>query len=310
MAVPPPAIIDPRVSIIRSMWAAISVLHPLTGTRANSVATATATGAPAVIPLGTYALPTVSSPTGNAWQGFGHMLKVVDDTTVTSAGTPVAMVSVSGGIRQNLPAGTLLEWYPYPPPGVGPTAVLAGDATGATDPTAIGGVRQVLTVEGMGQTQAARAIWNAGTDTFPAVVIAWEGATDGGMNGANKMFRRHQLRAFVIAARLDGQNRRRDEGLLVLADVERELSYRAEVDGEVFSQPPIQPGNLGRLTTDAGSYVYHFAFIINHTSVRIDRREGTYQRWRKSRVQITTTPDTTPQGGTELVDVDETVDMP
>lgn len=306
---------DPFHAIFRMEWALISVLHPLTGERSAGTLAATVSSgtSPVVVPAGHYAVPLIQSGTGEAWRDFGRMVKTYAETTVDPVadplGTTIPFVSVSGGARQNLDRGTDIEWYPEPPPGISDNALSAAGSSGATDPTGAAAIRQVLSWEGMGMRADAEEIWRAGTDAFPAVIVAWVGASDAQRLGPGKMLRKHQFEIFVVVSRLDGGNRRRDEGKIVLSAVERELGDRAEVDGEIFSSPPTVPGALSRVALDPGSYVYSFRLQVSHTSLRTERR--TFRPLTKLAIKMPTPDDGVLQPPDPAINiVDTTEDVP
>jgi len=299
-------------SIFRIKYAAMSALAPLTGTRATGSVTARASSAtPATIPVNTYGVPVVITASSSRLD-FRRMIKTTAEVTVRQAGTEVPIMSMLGGDYQGLPEGTEIHWYPEALPGIHPHAVVTtGGTTGGVSSEGLVAVKQVLSFESLGAQKVAEAIWKAGTNDFPAVIVAWEGASDGRVVGVGQTLKQHSLTAFVVVTRFDGHNARREQGEAVLSAVEHELSYRAQVDDEIFSSPPTVPGPINRYAMDPGSYVYAFKFSANHATKRQDHRDGTYTRWLRSRQKIQTPDDGTIQPPADpLVVVDQTEDMP
>ncbi len=308
-----PVAYPPSHAIFRMEWAILSALAPLTGVRSSGSMTALASGGATTVPPGWYLVPTIRTPSGESYVDFGRMVKTTTETAVDPvadpSGTAVAFVSVSGGVRQNLDPGTVLEWYPEPPAGITSTAVTVAGSSGGTDATGPAAVRQALSWEGLGAASVAADLWKAGTDAFPAVIVAWRGASEERRVGAGKILEKHNFDVFVVATRLDGANRRRDEGKIVLSAVQREIEDRAQVDGEIFSSPPTVPGALSRLAMDPGSYTYVLALQVSHAAKRTERRA--YMPLAKVRTQIVTTDDGVTQPPADpLVIVDDTEDVP
>lgn len=279
-------------ALFRMEAACMSVLQPLTGGRATGYARATsADGQTHVLPPNTYGVPVVrNEPGGAPYLDFSRIVKTVASfpsasdhtrvlgTTISDTGqTEVPVVSVLGGARQNLDPGTGVLWYPAIPAGIAIGATLAEGTTGATDAafdpiTGCPQIQRVVPWEGLGQQNVAQQIWRAGAGAFPAVVLAWESSDEGRPVGKGRYHYRHHFKAFVISTRLDGKDARRDEGRMILLAIGEELTDRAMVDGEGFSEPPIIPSGYGRLAIDPGSYVYTFGFSIQHTHIRTERR--------------------------------------
>jgi hypothetical protein len=235
--------------------------------------------------------PRTRGSTAPRTPGGGNQLGTT--ISATNPTTPVPIVSVLGGPAMNFPADTQILWYPMVPVGISPLASLASAMAGGAnlpggallpngqpgpgaDPlTGCPQIRQVLTWEGLGQTKAAADIWKAGTDSFPAVIVCWEGSDEGEIWSAKGRYgQRHKMRVYVVSTRLDGQHQRRDEGKMVVLAVAKELVYRGEVDGEVFSAPPTKAGAFGRLGLDPGSYVYTWAYENNFSLDRTERRSA------------------------------------
>jgi hypothetical protein len=297
--------------IVRLERAVMSVLQPLTGTRSTGSVLVKALGVDTPMPLGSYGVPAPVSAAGNAALDYRRLVKTRETTTVTAAGVLVPLMTVTGGPRQVLEGGTKIQWDP-PIPGIEPVSTLAAAGlTGGTAPAeAIGSITQVTVLEGLGKENYAKSLWTAGLGegAFPAVVIAWEGASPGAARGVSKNLRRHQFKILVAVSRVDGDDPRRDEGKRLLAAVEREIGDRSEVDGEVFSAPNTDLGPAGRLVLSPEVYVYWMDFFVQRATLRRDRR--TYAAWRTSQQQITTVPDEAHPPGEELVLVDQEQDMP
>lgn len=292
-------------TIVRLERAVLSVLQPITGTRSVGTALVRALGADVVLPARSYAVPSPASNTGAAELEYRLLVKTTEAITVTSAGTSVPITSVLGGTDANLASGTVLLWDP-PIAGIEPLSVIEDPLVGGTPNPDVDAVEQIVIFEGLGPANTAQSMWQGGLGRYPALVVAWEDSSPVRRAGFGKTTRAHHMRVFVIVDRVDGHNQRRDQGKRILDAVDELLSDRAEVDGEVFSSPPIKGGAQGRIALGQGSYVYFYDFVATHTTTRRDSR--TRGPWNKTREQLTTTP-TTDHPSDPLDVVDQTHDM-
>ncbi len=251
----------------------MSVIQPLTGTRATGHVLAHATSAPVSVARNSYAVPVVLSAAGTPMAAYERLVKTADDVEVTAAGTQVPVMSTLGGANVNLPAGTKLVWDP-PIEGLEARSdVVAPGLTGGVEATGLGVVKRVATYEGLGAADAAAALFRAGLGAFPAVVIAREGASDGGTKGRDVEMRLHRFRFYVVCERLDGDDPRRHEGEAILDYLEAMLARRSAVDGENISSPSIQLGEQGRFAIASSSYIHFLDVLVSAAVKRKELRE-------------------------------------
>ncbi len=170
-------------------------LWPLTGNRATGTALVKATGADVIIPPNTYAFPVVQREAEEQ-----KILKVDfnpatrkhhqtgGEWTVTSAGTLVTFKSNVGGLKMNIPAGSMLRFSP-PIPGIDfDVEVQAPGFTGGTN----GLVLDVVQYDDIDSPDKARAMLQGKIGNFPAIALAWikstpiEGRTAGLAQGATR----------------------------------------------------------------------------------------------------------------------------
>ena len=290
----------------RIQHAILSVLQPLTGDRSAGSVTARATGADVVVEKNTYLVAAPAAPSGGKGQlDYTLLFKTTAETTVTSSGTPVPVVSVLGGARQNLPAGTPLAWYP-PVDGLNLLATVTNAGiTGARAPDGLEAVQQIVCFESV---VSGQDFFRAGAGKLPALVVCWEGANDGEKAGIAHTIRDYRFRIFVGVDRLDSQNPRRNAGLAILDALAELLLDRSSVDGEVFSAPPCAGGAAGRLRWDPANLMYYFDLKTSWSTRRRDAREKV--PWTMTRIESVTVPDDVhPDPGDELLIVDTTVSM-
>lgn len=277
-------------ALVRLERAIMSCLAPLTGERATGAVTLSATGADVAISKETppYAIPIIGSAAGVDGLDYDRMVKLVQTATITAAGVNVTAVSMLGGLRQNLPAGTVVRLNP-PIAGLQPTGVIAAPGlTGGAAPGAdeLGTLARVVAFEGIGQTTAADAVFKAGAGLFPSAVVSWEGWDIGELVGKDRQKHRCQFRIYVVCSRLDGHNPRRDEGKLIIEAIAEEFVSKQAVDGEAFSLPPVTLGRAQRWGFAPTSYVWSIDLFATHTVVRRERRPP-FAEWLKTRLDAT-----------------------
>lgn len=279
----------------------MSLMAPMVGARAAGDATVAATGADTLVPRNAYAVPVIASAAGQLFADASRLFKVAADTTVTSAGDPVPMISVVGGANHNVAAGAGLIWDP-PIPGIESRSVLAAGATGGTDVPGDGQLVRVLRFEG-----APADIWKAtGSGGFPCGVIAWQADRKHETVGRGREIREYDFRIYIITTRFDSHPERQDEGKAALDVLEEIFCDRAAADGYIFSTTPVQLGDGGRVAFSPTSLVYYLDLKVRHTVLKRELR--TFVDWTQSREQFTTTPPDPSLNPQTLIVVDQVHD--
>lgn len=280
---------------------------PLTGIRATGTVTVRATGADVTLPANTYAKAVIASASALRSIDPHRLVKTRQDTLVTAAGVAVPIMSMLGGGNTNLAIGTTLRWDPAVP-GVEATSTLTAAMTGGSAPSAIGTVKRMVSFEGIGSGEQAKAFWAAqGPDLFPAVVVSWESADEGQRQGRGRQLQEHRWRIYVVCSRLENDHERRDEGKAIL-DLAREiLCDRSSADGESFSNPPIQLGGMGRFAFAPTSYVYWMDFRVSHSTFKRELRS--FAEWTRTNETLQTLPTAAYPGGPQINVVDQAHDM-
>lgn len=237
------------MDIVGRARALMSLISPLTGTISQGSVTFQASGADVSLPMGTYMYPVIQGkkqPT--------QLFKVDEGPnpdkswTITAAGTAVAVVSMLGGIRYNVPASTpfLLD-----PPVLGLVAAQpTADAnfTGGVDATGFGAVKDVITYESMDGPDLSLDMRRSMVMKFPAVVVTFSDILPGdgsptpttnrpSRTGTRKFLYKMGYVMSVIAARDDSDHERRHEGLQVVTNILKLVSDRSMIDSECVSQP-------------------------------------------------------------------------
>lgn len=282
-------------------------LPGLTGIRSTGSVTVRATGADVTLPANSYATAVVTSASGLSGIDQHRLVKAVAATTVTSAGNSVSLMSMTGGSDMNLPAGTVLRWDP-PIAGIESTSTLSAAMTGGTTVTDPGYVKRIVSFEGIGGAEAARAFWTAQAPAqFPAMVVSWEGASESVRMGPGRQLQQHRFRIYVVTSRLEHDTKRRHEGLMILDAAREILCDRAAADGESFSNPPIQLGNMGRLAVAPSSYVYWFDVLVSHSTKKRELRS--FPEWLTTREQLTAEARSGYDASDTLTIVDQSQDM-
>ena len=282
--------------------ALLSALGPLAGLRAEGNVTATATGAPVVLPAFTYGVPVIG---GKAL--LSRMVKTTAATTVTSAGSDVPVRSVCGGPPGNLPPGTPIIWQPLPT-GLAPRgAVAAGGITGGESQDGPGRCKRVVAFETLGS--AASAIWEAPGEGLPMIVVARTGSTVREVATVASELRAHTFTLLVVSSNYGGNDERAEEGELLLDAIESTLDGLEDVEGDVFSGPPCELGaDTRERPRNANVHVWSLEATVYYALQRVDVRlsDGvSWQPWATPQIQEVE-PATAPL--TEKVVVDVTAD--
>lgn len=295
---------------VNTKRALLSCLGPLAGPRATGTVTATASGAAVELPAGTYGIPLIDGdfiharmvktlPTGRDANGDPI------GTTITSSGTSVAVRAVAGGPSGNLPAGTVILWQP-PTVGVAARGVVAtGGITGGTNTPGPGVAARVVTFESLGAGATVRNFWEAKGDGFPAVLIARVGSSVDQITRINEALRSHRFRVYVVTARQEGDDERVEEAEHLLDAIESILQGIADVDGEVFSGPPVETGEEAREQSAPNATVFSLACTVHYALPRQDVREGdgeSWATWATTRIRVAA-PETDALVARTLVDI-------
>jgi hypothetical protein len=246
--------------------AILSALGPLAGVRATGDVTATASGADVVLPPFTYGVPIIG---GQAV--YARMVKTLptnaiteepEGTTVTSSGTAVAVRAVCGGPSGNLLAGTPIIWQPLPSGIVARGEVAAGGITGGVASSGAGSCARVVAFEGLG-ADAARALWEAQGEGFPAVVVSRMGSRPSQWSTARSQRRAHGFQIGVFSAHYAG-------------------------NGEIFSGPGCELGVEQRIQRSPNAHVWMIEATIHYGIPATDARltDGvSWQAWETTQIQ-------------------------
>lgn len=213
---------------------------------------------------------------------------------IPEAGTAVDILSVLGGKRHNLPAGTKLFFDPLHPDLEPVVEVLDGGITGGVDPTWLGGAMSIVQFEQLVGTTATLDAFRAQVDKFPAVVIVWDGSepADGTTQssldraesrvGPSQQLFKERFNLFVLSKRVDGDHMRRNEGLKLLDDITLWLTDAMEVDGQVFSTPTgVQIRGRARVAGDSASYQQLYIYMLQLSVTTLWKRydSRTFNPW-------------------------------
>jgi hypothetical protein len=301
-------------AVIRIERGIMSVLQVLTGPRASGSVVVRALAGTPTMPANTYGLPVITSAAGVKGFDRSRMVKTVGDVALTTSGVAVPIVSVVGGSKMNLQAGTEFVWDGPAPAGVEARSTLAADMTGGAPSTLeAGALKRVLPFEGIGKEDLAKSLWSAqgSPDDFPAAIVSWEGSRTVMIAGRGGVREVHTFRVYLVTSRLDGNAQRSDEGKICLQAVKSLLTDRSAADGESISNPPLYPGNSGRLITGTTAFVYWAEFECGYAVRKRELRS--FADWTKSNIKVQTAPQDqppTPANAPEpLPEVDEDVNQ-
>jgi hypothetical protein len=204
---------------------------------------------------------------------------------VTEAGVAVAVTSIIGGKRHNLPAGTVMRFDPLCP-GLEDTGVLLEPGTtGGTDPTWLGGCMSMVQFEQLTGVTASLDAFRSQTGKFPAVVLVWDGSepadgtTQSSMSrgdtraGPGSQLFKERFNIFVLSQRSDGDHMRRNEGLKLLDDLTFWLTDAQEADGQRFSAPTgVQVRGRSRVAGDGVAYQQLYIYMLQVSVTTVWRR--------------------------------------
>ncbi len=290
--------------------ALLSALGPLAGTRAEGVVTATATGAPVVLPPFTYGVPIIGSKAT-----YSRMFRVLPTTpinvaavgpTVTSAGTSVAVRAVCGGTGGgHVAEGTRFLWQPNVD-GIARYGVVgAGGITGGVDVEGPGACARVVALNTLAKKDATQTIWEAQGTGFPALVLAFAGDRTIEQATVASAIVEHTFKVFVVTANYVDLDERQIESELLVAAVRDILQGLADFEGDIFSDVPCEVGAVQPLAFSPTSHVFSIDITTTDAPRRTDKRltDGvSWQPWATTRIQVAV-PASDTQDARTVVDV-------
>lgn len=265
--------------------AIFATLAPATGVRATGSITVTGGASELVLPANTYLLPVIDGQLRD-----DLVFKTTDDWTVPALAVEpgVTIKSNVGGIRHNLPAGTVFRFNP-PVDGIAGVATLDADMTGGSDAGAL--IRRVAVFEDLDSASPSADLF-ASKIGDRGVMLIWtnsepvDGAMGGLRQGANRATRtrkfwRESFVLYVVVTRLTGDSARRQEGQVIMQAITRLLTDRMQNDdGEQLSTVGggIEITNRARLGRNERHYIYGVQIRANQTlEPAADTR--TFARW-------------------------------
>lgn len=240
---------EDQIDVGRGLLAACS---SLTGVRASGTVQAIPQSVDTQVFAGNYLLPIIN---GQLRQDLPF--KIAQNETMKhavpfagGAGGPLSIVSNAGGIRHNLPAGTVFRFDP-PLDGIAETAVLNAPGTaGGQDPSGVLGVKELAQMETLaGPATGLEFFRTTLGGRFPAIIAQWLGsepadglATSTLARGSSRVGEGAQLYAetwavSVIVSKSESESVRRAQGLRLMNEVTALLTDRQTVDGVVISHP-------------------------------------------------------------------------
>jgi hypothetical protein len=270
----------------RRAFRLISAMQPIVGQPCNGIARAIgASSTPVKLCAGTIGFPILTTPGGSLAVDTALPVLTLADVDVTDAGVDVAFRSTWGSGLHNFPPGTPLRWY-RPPAGVEARAVCAAGATGAV----AGDVRRAVLYEAIGSGTVPRDLWlaKAGSlDTYPAIVVSWEGTQDYQRVGTARALRADRWAISLVVARNTEAALRAAEGLDLLDDIEEILLDREGSPLGTLSKPALEVLDRKRFAISDTSYVYQVNVATMGGVQRRDVRE--FPPWTRTLYDYTTT---------------------
>jgi len=276
--------------------ALIAQMAPATGTRATGTmsVTAPAGGGDLTLERNTYMMPVVDRELRQDWlfkvgpdpstlnsDGTGGDWLIPDGTTVGG----IAILSNVGGLRHNIPAGSLLRFDP-PVPGFDPDEppFVEAELTDGNDSAAL--IKRVNYFEDVSPADVAQDFFAADLPVFPAVAVVWEssepleGRTAGASQGSTRLKRgtrafRETFAIIIAAGQHSSDKKRRHAGLTVMQAISRLISDRkCNDDGETLSTmgAGAEINGRGRFVRQANLYVYTLSVRLNSVLQGIDSR--------------------------------------
>lgn len=303
--------------------ALFATLAPATGVRATGSVLVTAGASDVSISPNTYLIPVVGgqlrddllfktdrNPAGDE---AGDWVILAGDTGA------VGIKSNVGGVRHNLPSGTLFRFSP-PIDGVPPTATLAADMTNGSDEDQL--IRRVAFFEDLDSASPSNDIF-ASKIGDRGVMLVWaqsepvEGAISSLRQGANRgsrqrRFWRESFVLYVVVSNLLGDGTRRQDGLIIVQAITRLLTDRLQNDdGEQLSTvgSGVEITDRSRLGRSAHHYIYGIRVRMNQTlEATLDGR--TFSPWLRTTYRGALPGREPPEPIQDLVIVDAKDTMP
>lgn len=273
--------------------ACMTLLGPMTGTGATGTLAVASTGATGTVPKNSYARAIV----GN--QRSKHvLLKVTEETSVTSSGTAVPVKAIFGNTAGNLAEGAVARWDP-PLSGIAATATVeAPGLSGAIEATGRGSVKEIVFYEDV--RTANEDLAKSGVGRFPALVLCWEESRDRDEMGRTKNVIEESFVLFVVTSRKDDHESRQGEGLDILEEATERLFRREACDGSKFTSPaPLLIRRRGRLVYGPEHYIYWARFTVDRSVTRREPSDAAdwtgWALWEQTRIDVTTDTDTSPE---------------
>lgn len=315
--------------------ATMAQLLPATGTRGTGqvLVDNTAGGDDIVIPKNLYLMPVVGSDAGAGELREDLLFKTKPNpATVSSTGQggawtvpagqtlPVAIWSNVGGVRHNLPAGTLFQWEPAVD-GLGPTVALVADITDGADKDTEPRLQRVAYYEELDSANIARDLQSGRLSQLPALMVTWdssapaEGRTASTNQGSTRAkagtrFFTETFKLFIIVGEFKGDGKRRRSGLRLLQAVTRLLTDQQQnADFEFMSSlGSLEVIGRTRYSRGPGHYVYALTMRLTTAISMVDNRS--YTPWLKTHTTATLPGRTAPEPTTPITMVDAIDPMP
>jgi len=280
----------------RTARAILEVLRPLTGEPATGTALVSATAGDVVLPAGCFFAPLKQSVSKLESLDRENLVRSRSETIINASGVSVPIISMLGGVRQNIEAGTRLRVDP-PLDGLETFATIeAPGMVGGLSATGPGSVAQALEFETITSAALARELFNARLQSgTPSLVLAWESSGSGESVARGAAVRPERWTLYVVTTRADGAGQRRDVARDILDAVESYLHDRKSVAGFRFSNPSTRVIGRSRLAVTKTSYVYAVQIETFGAVQRIDTRgatspdgEITFTEWKTTQLDLPT----------------------
>jgi hypothetical protein len=249
-----------------------------------------------------------------------HLIRVLPNAAtpdgswpIEPAGNFVPIETIQGGARQNLADATVLRFTKATPPeGFGvDSATVYGPMSGGSDDTNFGyRVNWMGFYESFQVSQQGLDLFRAGVTDPPAVIVVWSGAepADGitssavsrGLNrkGSGLLLDKEQFNIFVVVARADSDEARREEGLALIDEVRESLSDQRQypIEGShsihITADDPIQFRQTFRINQNTGAFwerFYVYGVRVAATRLWTKRVARTAAPWKSSEITATGT---------------------
>jgi hypothetical protein len=281
-----------------------AVLQRMQGPSALGQLLVHSTGPTGRVPPGAFAIPEAANASIEAATVFVKPNPATLDAkgnggywNVTSGGTLVDVESVQGGLRPNLPAGTLYRWDDAIDGIELASHTLAGMTGGAFGGELGGRLRFVGQYKQLSKVDA-QTLFQAQAYDFPAAVLSWESSqpSDGPMQsspgprttrvGSLRMIWRHIWTLFLITSRQDTAGNRRREGERLRDDALEILADCVSARGLWVSMSPgIEVLESRVFGISPTSYVDVVRFAT-HIVIRHRPQPAAYNDWETTRITV------------------------